>query len=151
MKWITWLMVTLILIRAVYTDRKEGRIENRVILMGLFLGLSLSFADGGLLSLFESIKMAGITLLALFFLYVIKGLGAGDIKLFCVLATFFPEEIILVVIVSFFAGGILAVGKMLWRWLKKDQIFIRHETMNFSLPIAVGTEMVLFLRCLKGM
>lgn len=148
MDWIKWLAVTAILIRAVYTDKKEGKIENRIILMGFVFGLFVSFADGGIQSLLESIKMAGITLLALFFLFVMKGLGAGDIKLFCVLATFFPKQIIPIVMLSFFAGAVLAVGKIFGRWLRKEKVFIRHETMNFSLPIALATEILLFLRYL---
>lgn len=149
MKWIKWLIVTAILIRAVYTDTKDGKIENRIILMGLFLGLTLSFGEGGMQEVLEGIKMAGIILAGLFFLFVVKGLGGGDIKLFCVLAVFFPKQIISVVMVSFFIGAVMAIGKMLWRWLRREKVFIRHETMNFSIPIALATEITLLLRYLE--
>lgn len=149
MKWIGNLVVAGLLLRAVYTDKKEGKIENWLLLTGFVLGLLFSYLNGGEKGLLNSLGTAAIILVPLFLLFLIKGLGAGDIKLFCVLAVFFPKEAVSIVVISFFAGGVLAVGNMILRWAKKEKVFIKHETMNFSVPIAVGTCIVIMMEYLK--
>lgn len=151
MKWIGNLMVAALLVRAVYTDRKEGKIKNRLLLAGFVSGLLFSYLNDGTKGVLDSLRAMGIIFLALFFLFLIKGLGAGDIKLFCVLAAFFPEEAVPIVVASFFAGAVMAVRKMVLRWIRKEVVFIKHETMNFSVPIAVGTGIVVMMQYLKQM
>ncbi|MDD6072517.1 MAG: prepilin peptidase [Clostridiales bacterium] len=130
------------LCRAVYTDIKTGKIENRLVAAGLIAGLLFAAVRDGPKGIWTSVRMMGIVFVMLIFLFIIKGLGAGDIKLFCVLAVFFPEDIIQIIIVSFFAGGIAATGKILLRLFRGKSLYIRHETMNFSVPIFVGTALV---------
>lgn len=142
-------IVTGILFRAVYTDVKNGRIENRLIVAGLILGFICSGVAGGLPELLNSVKMVCTITIALFFLFVIKGLGAGDIKLFAMLAAFFPEEIISIVIVSFFVGAGIVLGRMVVRAIRHIPIYRRHETLNFSIPIAVGTEIIGLLQLMS--
>lgn len=151
MKWAGNLIVIALLARAVYTDQKEGKIKNSLLLAGMGSGLLISYLKDGTKGFLDSITAAGIVLAALFFLFLIKGLGAGDIKLLCVLAVFFPEEAIPIVAASFFAGAVMAMGRMVLRWVKKEIIFIKHETMNFSIPITVGTGMVFLIQYLKQM
>lgn len=146
MKWIGYLIVTVLLARAVYTDIKNGKIENKVILAGMVSGALLAYVNEGMKGVLNSLKTAGIILAVLFIFFIIKGLGAGDIKLFCVLAIFFPKEAAVIVMASFFIGGIFAVGKMLIRWLRKENAYLRRETMNFSIPIAIGTGVVMVLK-----
>ena len=134
----------ILLFRAMYTDVKEGRIENSLIAAGLVCGILLAAIRDGPQGIRRSIEMSVIVCMALFFLFVLKGLGAGDIKLFCVLAAFFPNQITGIIAVSFFAGGAWALGKMLWRKIRGQVLYIRHETMNFSIPIFIGTVLVLF-------
>lgn len=141
-EWMVYPAVAGILAGAVYTDIKEGKIKNQWMLMGMVCGLVAAFAGNGVAGVLESIRMAGIILLALFILFLIKGLGAGDIKLFCVLALFFPDEIVKIVMASFFIGAALGIGKMVFRWIRKEPFYIRKETMNFSVPIAIGTGVI---------
>lgn len=131
-----------VLCRAVYTDIKTGKIENRLIAAGLMGGLLFAAVRDGPKGIWTSVRMMGIVFVMLVFLFIIKGLGAGDIKLFCVLAVFFPEDIIQIIVISFFAGGIAAAGRMLLRFFRGQNLYIRHETMNFSVPIFVGTAFV---------
>lgn len=133
------LVLVLVLARAVYTDVKKGIIENALIIFGFLAGVGFCFFKGGLPEVWFSLRTAGLIFLSLFFLFVLKGLGAGDIKLFCVIAVFLREEIILVVLLSFFAGAIIAIVKMAVRFFKKEKIYIRNEKMNFSIPIVIGT------------
>ncbi len=151
MRYFENLIVIVLLAGAMYTDRKEGKIKNSSLLVGLGSGLLLSYLENGTQGFLESITAAGIMLAALFFLYLIKGMGAGDIKLLCVLAAFFPEEGISIVTASFFTGAAMVVGRMVCRWVKKEIVFIKHETMKFSIPITIGTGIVFVVRYLEQM
>ena len=134
-----------VLLRAVYTDVKTGKIENGNVLIGFMIGIILSCIEHGGSGLAESLKMAFVTLVALIFLFIIKGLGAGDIKLFCVLAAFYPRQIVSVIITAFFMGGAIGVGRMVYRWIRKQRVYIFREKMNFSIPIGLGTAWVLVM------
>ncbi|MGN0152879.1 MAG: prepilin peptidase [Lachnospiraceae bacterium] len=134
--------------RAVYTDVKNERIENSLILVGCTAGMLTAFCGGGISQVWNGVKMAGILLLALFFLFWIKGLGAGDIKLLCMLAVFFPNQAISILVGSFFAGACLSVGKMLIKHIKKESFYIRTETLHFSIPVAISTFVVMGMEIL---
>lgn len=133
----------ILLCRAVYTDLRNRKIENRLIVYGLVCGIVLAAIRDGPKGVWCSIRMVGIVFAALIILFVIKGLGAGDIKLFCMLAAFFPSDILRIVIVSFFAGGGIAIVRILWRFITKQALYVRHEAMNFSVPVMIGTGLVI--------
>lgn len=137
------LVLAVLLMRAVFTDVKKGIIENGLVLFGFIAGIGLAYLEGGIPLVLTSIKMAGIILAALFFLFVIKGLGGGDIKLFMVLAVFLQKEVITVIVASFFAGAALAVLRMVVRYFKREKWYIKNEQMNFSIPIVIGTVFTL--------
>ena len=139
-------IITILLSRAVYTDLKKGQIENRLIVAGLIIGFSCAGFDGGLPEILNSAKMVCIITAALFFLFIIKGLGAGDIKLFAVLASFFPKSIVSIVVVSFFMGAGIALGRMAVRAVKHIPVYRKHEVLNFSIPIAAGTGIISLLQ-----
>lgn len=142
MVYVRWGMVFLLLLRAVHTDRREGRIENQLVGAGLLLGIGCAGIETGITGIAEGIKMAALTIAALFVFFVIKGLGAGDIKLFAVLAVFFPGDIISIVAAAFFVGAGICVARMIWRGIRKSPIYKKGETLNFSVPIALGTGIV---------
>ncbi len=133
----------ILLCRAVYTDIKDRKIENRLIVCGLLCGIFLAAIRDGPRGVWYSVKMVGIVFAALIILFVIKGLGAGDIKLFCMLAAIFPSDILKIVIMSFFVGGGIAIVKIFSRFMRKQTLFVRHETMNFSVPVMIGTGLVI--------
>ncbi len=75
-----------ILLAASYTDWKKEKIPNRLILMGM-VPLLAAFMQSG------SLRVAGYRVLAMAFvfffcwqIYLLGGLGAGDVKLLMVLA-----------------------------------------------------------------
>ena len=135
-------LVSILLARAVYTDIKKGRIENLLTGIGILLGLVCSVAEAGISGLLISVKMAVFIIAALFFLFVMRGLGAGDIKLLAALAAFFPKEIVVIVITAFFVAAGISVGRMILRMLRRQAVYKRREQINFSIPIAIATGMV---------
>lgn len=81
----------------------------------MILGFALSLFPQSECSPLESVAGAAIPL-ALLPLFVLKMLGAGDIKAFCALgAVFGPAEIIKIIIISVLCGGVIALGCMIAR------------------------------------
>lgn len=138
-------VVMMLFMRAIYTDVKKNIIENRLIGAGLVTGFLFSYLAGGIPAVLQAVKGSCGVIVVLFPLFLIRGLGAGDIKLLGVMAVFFPEEIINIVLLSFFAGAVLAFGKMVVRGFQKQKIYHPKETLNFSIPIAIGTSMVILV------
>jgi prepilin peptidase CpaA len=142
---VEWIMITVagaVLLRAVYTDIKNGKIENWLMLAGLISGILFAAIRDGPKGVLCSIKYVAIMFVGLIFLFIIRGLGAGDIKLLCVMAAFFQKEAFAIVVAAFFAGASIAVGRMLLRIVKRETVYVRHETLNFSIAILVGVIIV---------
>lgn len=137
--------VLLLLLRAIYTDVKRGKIENVLIVGGLFLGVFIVIMTEGFKGAICSLKIMGIVFVILFPLFLIKGLGAGDIKLFCVLAIFYQRDVFCVLIYSFLSAGFIVLCKMLVRKIKGQKAFIKKEKMAFSIPILIGTLAMIIL------
>lgn len=106
---------------AVWQDILTRRIPNWLVLCGLIAGLAcnafvsqgsgLFMAEGGGLGLWQSLfgMLAGGALLLP--LYLLRAMGAGDVKLMAALGAFFgPWQIVGVVLLTFLAGGVLALG-----------------------------------------
>lgn len=132
----------LLLCRTVYTDMKESKIENWVILIGFVSALVLAYWQWNMQGILICSRAAGVTLLILFPLFLLKGLGAGDIKLLSLLAAFFPEKGFEIIWMSFIVAGVFVILRIIYRSVKKEKIFIKNETLHFSIPIAfaVGIE-----------
>lgn len=143
MEWLRIAMVLLVISRAIYTDMKKGIIENRTMLTGLIAGSVWMAFYKGTEGLIDSCKMILIILAMLFLLFLMKGLGAGDVKLFCVLAAFYPENVIEMVVLAFIVAAAIVWMRMLYRFIQKVPIWISQETMNFSIPIGISTVMVM--------
>lgn len=139
MGWIKILFVGLLLGRAIYTDVKKGIVENKWMVVSFIMGLTFACMDSGTKGLLHSIGMALILLAILLFLFLLKGLGGGDIKLLAVLATFYPDGIWLLVIASFVAGAMMGIIRMVIRLFRGVQAYVKGETIHFSIAIALGT------------
>lgn len=85
---ITDLLLLGILLVSCYTDLKERRILNILVLPGMLLALVLHLAQQGLAGILFWGKgtLAGIALL--FIPFVLGGIGAGDVKLLGVVGSF---------------------------------------------------------------
>lgn len=98
--------VTVILIASSVSDLKEYKIRNPVILVGWLMGLAFRYHQGGLAAAGEGMISIIISILAGWPLFLIRGLGAGDIKLFSVIGGFYGLFFLArtFVLLIFFAG-----------------------------------------------
>lgn len=103
------------LILAVVIDIKSYRIPNWLILAGWIMGISKAYLEQGLEGSVVSALRGFLPIVLLFPLFLMKGLGAGDIKLLSVVGTFLQHrEFMMCFLVSFLLGGLLAAAKMIY-------------------------------------
>lgn len=115
------------LVAAVWQDLRDRRIPNGVIVSGMVFGMCWHvLVPGGLGPL---PALAGLMLgLALFLpLYLMRAMGAGDVKLMAMVGVFLgPVDVLGAVLGTFLAGGVIAVlvaaraggGRL---WIKKNR------------------------------
>ncbi|HEY9277253.1 MAG TPA: A24 family peptidase [Methylotenera sp.] len=118
-------LLTVLLLLATREDVRSHRIPNKLVLIGVVLGLGLngllptgsgfnSMMPGGLgwLAALKGLALGGAVLLPM---YLLRAMGAGDVKLMGMVGTFLgPGDLIGAVIATFIAGGAMAIVVALW-------------------------------------
>ncbi len=103
----------LILAVATITDLLFDKIYNEWILIGAAAGLSYAVWQGGGDGLIRALLSMAVPIVLLYPLFMIGGLGAGDIKLIAVAGCFLTiKETVLCLGISFFLGAVLSLLKM---------------------------------------
>jgi prepilin peptidase CpaA len=152
----------LLLLGAIAMDLKDRRIWNGLICLGMVTGLCFRFWESGVTGLLEGVLHLLIPILLFFLLFLIRALGAGDIKLFSMIASIWNVRLLFWCMVSSFViGAVIAMGKMLFckNFFKRIHYFfdylnkVIHEGslsvydspskeennfIHFSIPIGIG-------------
>ena len=101
---------------AALCDAAKGKIPNTLILSGLLMGLYVCLMAEGIGGVVTFVWKALWPILVLFLLFLIRALGAGDIKLFSVISVFLStRETAYVIAVSFLLGAFVSLLRMLRR------------------------------------
>ena len=152
---------------AVYTDWREHKIYNRLLVPAFCIALLLNTFQGGFLGLTSSLMGATIGFALLLLPYFMGGMGAGDVKLLAVIGAFGGASF---VFTSFLYGAIIgglisvfllvrcgALGNTLKHFLlflpilqkpknfSETMINARQEKFPYGIAIALGTVIALFL------
>lgn len=99
-----------ILTTACLFDARDYKIPNELILLGYLAGLWINIQAYQAMGVVLFIAKALWPILLLYLLTVVKGLGAGDVKLFSVAATMVgANEVIEIMIYSVMLAGVIAV------------------------------------------
>lgn len=127
--WQAWCLAILALTMAmaVESDLRRQRIPNGLVVSMLLAGVVLHAigpdnGGEGILSYFPgalgvrtSLLGALVGLGLLLPLYLLRAMGAGDVKLLAALGAFAgPVEIVSLALVIFVAGGLLAIARLVW-------------------------------------
>ncbi|MDR3390401.1 MAG: prepilin peptidase [Sulfuriferula sp.] len=105
----TVLLIGLLAI-ATWHDVRSHRIPNALILTGWISGVLLSAGLNGMTGIASAIAGGIIGLAALLPFYLIRTLGAGDVKLMAVVGVFLgPGGVLMAILGTFLAGGIMAL------------------------------------------
>jgi prepilin peptidase CpaA len=117
-----FLCIFLLLLAAVKEDLKSYKIPNRLIVAGLVASLILVSLEQGWTSIFGWIQGILLPVIFLFPLFIIRALGAGDIKLYSVIGGFYGITFcIQSILFSFLATAIFSVFHI----ILKKQIHIK--------------------------
>lgn len=105
----------MLLIAATAMDLKCSKISNRLILGGLAIGLLIQALESGIRGAGVFLISVSIPVILFYLLFLMRALGAGDIKLFSVIGGICGFQILFVtVIASFFVGACMSLCKMLY-------------------------------------
>ena len=115
-------MYSLVLI-AVTTDLRSGKISNRLILTGLGIALIRGWLCSGIDGLVKCIFQISFPVIMLYLFFLIGALGAGDIKLFSLISGFINFKMMFVcMIASFVFGALISIILMIYRGIFLDAI-----------------------------
>jgi prepilin peptidase CpaA len=152
------LLLSAILALAVHSDLRRHRIPNVLTLLGLIAGLGLQAVTGGVQGLLSGLLGVAVGLGSFAPLYLCRAMGAGDLKLLAAVGAFLgPQGAFLAALFTLLAGGLGAIGYVLWRALRASvgsfvreglgsavtSAFVatqvaRRDRLPFALPIAFG-------------
>lgn len=97
----------------------------------MFLGLVTNFIEGGAKGITESLFGIFLPFVLLILLFILRMLGAGDVKLFCAIGSIVRfRDILYVMAYSFLAGGVIAIIILLLRKNGKERF--RHIATYFK-------------------
>ena len=153
------------LLAAVITDLRRHRIPNWLSLATLVAGLAWACIIAGWTGLASGAAGAIVGLVCFLPFYVRRAMGAGDVKWMAAIGAFFGfKAAFLAAALALIAGGLTAIGYLLWRALRGaagavrqgDLAFAagaavvqaslaRRERLPFALPIALGALAALLI------
>jgi len=111
---------------ATLSDLDSRKVPNLLVLGGVLAALTFHVSaapgsgildgSGGAIGLLPALGGIIIGFAALFPLYALRAMGAGDVKLMMMVGAFLgPLQTVGVVVLTFAAGGVLALGMALWQ------------------------------------
>lgn len=107
---VRWFVFFIILIPAIVYDIKSMRIPNRLNLVIVLIGACFNLLVNGLAGLMMSINGLGVGFISLFLLYLINGVGGGDVKFFAAAGSLLgATNIFNLVILTLLIAGLLAI------------------------------------------
>lgn len=113
------LIISILLIGATLIDFKFYRIPNWLVIVGTIMGLMLHPDNLG-----KKILQMMVVFIVFYPFFLIKGIGAGDIKLFMMLSLYFEKEkIFLIVAISFFLAAVISIIKILFDRNAREQLY----------------------------
>jgi len=95
---------------AAWWDVRSYRIPNVLVMLGLVIGILLRVRLGGLAGLLVAVEGLAVGLAVLLPLYLLRIMGAGDVKLMGMVGTFLgPMDVFGALLGTLLIGGVLAI------------------------------------------
>ncbi len=165
------IIVSVLLLLALVSDFRTYSVKNYITYSFMLIGLAINLAMEGIGGLVFSLQGIILPAACLFALYVIRIIGAGDVKLLCAVGAVMGAAFALyAAIYSFICGGFIASGLMLARENASERFnhlfvylkscFLTMEILqytdlknrqdggkfHFSIAIASGTAAAIIIR-----
>jgi len=110
---IIWILSLALTLTAALLDWRSRRIPNRLTVLGFFVGLTVHTVLSSWHGMLFALEGAGLALVLLLPLVLLRGLGAGDWKLMgAVGALLGPIMFLFVLLGSIFVSGAMAIVQM---------------------------------------
>ncbi|KMW45256.1 prepilin peptidase [Ralstonia insidiosa] len=137
---LTNLSVAALVMTAAVWDVRTRRVPNWLVISGLAFALLTQCLEHGVLAGSWTWLLGTATGLGLFLgIYLLGGMGAGDVKLMGAVGAFMaPTGVLHVTLVSFIVGGALALTMMLIRG-NAHRMFANVSALLLSLPFGGKT------------
>jgi prepilin peptidase CpaA len=116
---------------ATVTDIISHRIPNVVLAPALAIALLIGAATGGAVGMALTLAGLAVGLAMLLPLYLIGGMGAGDVKLLGVAGAFLgPWGALLAGVTTFIAGAVFGLLWIAWRALRPTIVAAMYRSMS---------------------
>ena len=156
-------LLAVLLLMVAQQDIRSHRIPNKLVLIGVVLGVALngllpegwgfnSVIPGGL-GWLGALKGLGVGMAVLLPIYWLRAMGAGDVKLMAMVGAFLgPNDVLGAVLATFIAGGVMALvvvlrSRQLVNLLQNIKLILLGGLVKMSagqlplmndLPVSVG-------------
>ncbi len=108
--WIQIIALSLLLGTACITDIRYQKIPNLLVLTFFAAGIIYRVTCGGLIGLWGALIASACGFIPLLIIYLFKGIGAGDVKLFAAIGIWSSTVYVLqLMLISFLAAGIIGL------------------------------------------
>lgn len=103
-------LLSALLLAAAWSDMRSHRIPNALVFSGALAAVLLNAILPEASGILDSLAGAGVGLALLLPLYLLRAMGAGDVKLMAMVGAFLgPRDVTGAVLCTFVAGGLLAL------------------------------------------
>lgn len=141
------ILAGIMLIITSYTDLKENKIPNKIVLPISILGLLNVALLFDIKSAFQQLIAMLIALVIGFVLFKLNKMGAGDVKLICALITTIGWQDALLIVSLGMIIGVIYAGFRLFAKKEKGKIMIPLAIMCLiSFMIVMGMQLYFFIR-----
>ncbi len=143
---IYYVLIISLLITAIYFDLKTFHIPNSLNLCGCVLGCIYTLISEGIYQIKASLLGIIVPVVLLFFFFIFKLIGAGDIKLLAAIGAFVQADIFKVIVITMFLTAVYGIVVMLARVIKLiryKQWTSKTTCIHMSIPIGVATGIFL--------
>ena len=139
--------LVLVIVAAVH-DLREFRIPNRLIVAGIVVGVSVIVIrafTGEYIGNYILGTLAGLA--GMTFLYIIRAVGAGDVKLLAVIGMLTGLEFVLQLMVVSLITGIVELFLKKTREVSMGSSGIKAHGFHYAVGVLTGYVVVLVYRC----
>jgi len=161
-----WWPTVVVLGVAVFTDLRSRRIPNWLVLPFLPLGIAVSAWFHGWHGVVQSLEGVAVGVVTFGILFVLGGMGAGDVKLCAAIGAWIgPGQLFIALVLTGLAGGVMVIawaayagflkdlftgtGDLVFSGAKRAEVTLSNplrRKMPYAPAIAIGTLFSFFAR-----
>ena len=131
-------LLAVIIVGAILFDVRSRRIPNGLVLTGLIVAVAFHLFHSSGWGFLYALKGAAVGLGLFLPLYIVRALGAGDVKLMAAVGAFLgPVGAVGAVLMTLLAGGVLALVVAVWKGALPAVLVNTRSILNHAAVAAV--------------